>query len=127
MKVLDTDILIDLIRKHPPAIAWAQALGGEEIVVPGVVVMELVQGCRSKPDLLALDKSLSPFRIAWPSEVRCAAALATLRQFVLSHGIGMSDALIAHTALALGTPLHTFNRKHFNAVPGLQTVQPYTR
>jgi hypothetical protein len=24
-------------------------------------------------------------------------------------------------------PLHTFNTKHYQAVPGLQTVQPYTR
>jgi hypothetical protein len=27
----------------------------------------------------------------------------------------------------LGLPLHTFNVKHFQHVPGLTTIQPYTR
>ena len=127
MKVFDTDVVIDLIRKHPPALAWAQTLGSEELVIPGFVAMELTEGCLSKRDLVAIEKTLRPFRIAWPTEDRCNAALDTLRQLGLSHGIGMADVLIAQTAMMLGLPLHTFNRKHFNAVNGLQTVQPYNR
>jgi len=39
----------------------------------------------------------------------------------------MIDALIAATALGLRLPLVTFNARHFSAVPGLTTIQPYTR
>jgi predicted nucleic acid-binding protein len=45
----------------------------------------------------------------------------------LSHGLGMLDALIGQTAITLHIPLHTFNDKHYAAVPRLQTVQPYTK
>jgi hypothetical protein len=39
---LDTDILIDVQRGHPPAVAWFAQLT-ELPCVPGFVVMELVQ------------------------------------------------------------------------------------
>jgi predicted nucleic acid-binding protein len=45
----------------------------------------------------------------------------------LSHGLGLLDALIGQTAVALQLSLYTFNDKHYTAVPGLQTVQPYTK
>lgn len=33
--------------------------------------------------------------------------------------------MISETAVALGLPLHTFNQKHYSAIPSLNTVQPY--
>ena len=51
MMLLDSDVLVDLLRKHPPAIAWFDALDeDEELVVSGVVVMELIQGRRNKAE-----------------------------------------------------------------------------
>jgi len=57
----------------------------------------------------------------------CDAALASFSQHRLSHSLGIIDALIAHTAIELGAPLHTFNQKHYDPIVGLATVQPYTR
>jgi predicted nucleic acid-binding protein len=49
MILLGSDILIDLLREHPPAIAWFDALDyAEELAVSGYVMMELIQGCRNK-------------------------------------------------------------------------------
>jgi predicted nucleic acid-binding protein len=45
----------------------------------------------------------------------------------LTHGMGLLDSLVAATAAGLGEPVATFNKRHFEAVPGLVTVQPYTR
>jgi predicted nucleic acid-binding protein len=51
MILLDSDVLIDLLRKYPPAAAWFNALhGDEELMVSGYVVMELIQGCRNKAE-----------------------------------------------------------------------------
>ena len=127
MEVLDTDVLIDLIRKHPPAVAWASGLRGVGVIVPGFVELELIEGCRSRRDLNAIEAILRPFKTVWPSVAACDAAAGFLRQFRLSHGLGMNDALIAATAKMLGRPLNTFNVKHFGVIPGLLTVQPYTR
>jgi len=46
MDALDTDILIDVQRGHPPALAWFADLI-ELPFVPGFVVMELVQDARN--------------------------------------------------------------------------------
>ena len=45
----------------------------------------------------------------------------------LSHSLGILDALIGQTAVAVHLPLYTFNQKHYAAVPRLQTVQPYNK
>ena len=44
--IVDTDVMVDVLREHPPAVAWLRSLGEEEIVLPGYVLMELLQGCR---------------------------------------------------------------------------------
>jgi len=46
---------------------------------------------------------------------------------ILSHSLGLIDALIAATAISAGASLCTYNLKHFRAVPGLVTVQPYPK
>ena len=55
MILVDTDVVIDLLRNVPQAAQWFSALGDEVIVLPGYVVMELVQGCRSRAELETVD------------------------------------------------------------------------
>ncbi len=50
MYVLDTDILIDVLRGHKPAIAWFTTLS-ELPSVSGFVVMELIQNCQNKQEV----------------------------------------------------------------------------
>jgi len=35
--------MVDMLRDHPPAVAWLRSLGEEEIVLPAYVLMELLQ------------------------------------------------------------------------------------
>ena len=119
--------MIDLLRNYAPAVQWLASLGNEEIVLPSFVVMELLQGCRNKAEQDQVERILAGSRIVWPTPEACNAAVSTFKQLHLSHALGMIDALIAHTALALGMPLYTFNQKHYAAVAGLTTIQPYQR
>ena len=51
MILRDSDVLIDLLREYPPATVWFDTLlESEELVVPGYVVMELIQGRRNKAE-----------------------------------------------------------------------------
>jgi predicted nucleic acid-binding protein len=127
MILLDSDIMIDLLREHPPAVSWLKTLGDEEIGLPGFVVMELIQGCRNKVEQQALETRLGGFATVWPSPETCEKALEIFARFHLSHQLGVLDALIGHTAVALNLPLQTFNRKHYMVIPGLLTVEPYAR
>ena len=126
MDALDTDILIDVQRGHPPALAWFAQLT-ELPCVPGFVVMELVQDVRNNREVEDALKLVAPLRVVWPSAVDCTRAVSEFSTYHLSHGLGLIDALIAACAVGLTARLCTFNDKHYRPVPGLVTEQPYAR
>ena len=41
--------------------------------------------------------------------------------------IGYDDVIVAATALEWQRPVATFNRRHFECVPGLQIIEPLAR
>jgi predicted nucleic acid-binding protein len=127
MITVDTDVMVDLLRGYPPAVVWLASLGAEEFVVPGFVAMELVQGCRTKAEQVRVERLFLGRRVVWPSPVTCDAAFAVFRSFHLCHRVGIIDVLIGQLAVVLDAPLHTFNRKHYELIPGLTTVQPYAK
>ena len=127
MILLDTDILIDLLRQYPPAVHWLDSLDDEEIGLPGFVVMELLQGCVSKSQQSAVEKALGNFEVVWPQPETCNNALHVFARYHLSHGVGLLDALIGQTAVAMNLPLFTHNQKHYAAFSNLATVQPYQK
>ncbi len=125
MTLLDTDVMIDILRGHPPAIAWLQGLGPSVLGLPGLVVMELFQGCQDKVEQLRVERRCQPYPLFWPTPADCQRALADYSAFHLSHSLGLLDSLIGHTAVGLNEPLATFNLKHYWVKTGLITVQPY--
>lgn len=128
MILLDSDILIDLLRGFPPAMSWFDALPPEEeLAVSGYVVMELIQGCRNKTEQDRVYRALAGYGVVWLSAEDCDRALDVFARFRLSHNAGLLDVLIGHTSLALGTPLHTFNQRHYRFIPKIQTIQPYSK
>ena|SRR3972149_2711028 len=126
MDVLDTDILIDVQRGHPPALAWFAELT-ELPCVPGYVVMELIQDARNSREVENALKLVAPLQVVWPSPTDCARALNEFSTCHLSHGLGLIDALVAACTVGLSASLCTFNDRHYRAVPGLATKQPYAR
>ncbi len=126
MDALDTDILIDVQRGHPPALAWFAQLT-ELPCVPGFVVMELVQDARDTREVEQALKLVAPLQIVWPSAADCTRALSEFSTYHLSHGLGLIDALIAACAIGFSARLCTFNDKHYRVVTGLMTAQPYVR
>jgi hypothetical protein len=127
MILLDADVVIDLLRNYPPAIAWMEQHSGEQLAMPGYAAMELIQGCRNLRHLDETSIAMRRYRPIWPSAAACQLALTASGRLYLSYGIGILDLLNAYTAIELGVELHTFNIKHYCAIPMLRTVQPYTR
>lgn len=121
--LLDTDVVIDIFRGFPPAVTWVTNYSGT-IEIPGLVAMELLQGCPNKANQLQVEAALKQFAFRWPTAMDCQLAYQLLVQYRLSHGIGLIDCLIAATAIGLGQPLATFNLKHYSLIASLQTIQP---
>ena len=124
--ILDSDVLIDLIREQPASTAWLEGLP-ELPHAAGFAAMELVAGSQSAKELRDTQTFLSAYALAWPSEAEMAHALTDLMPLRLAHGIGLLDTVIAATARGRKETLVTFNVRHYRHVPGLVTLQPYTR
>lgn len=125
MILLDTDVGVDILRSHPPAVNWLQGLGAAQLGLPGLVVMELLQGCQNQAEQQRVEQFCQPYTLYWPSDGDCQQAMVAFASFHLSDNLGLLDALIAHTAIGLGEILAAFNVKHYRVVAGLKMIQPY--
>ena len=126
LRMLDADVLVDIQRSHPNAVAWYASLS-EYPTVPGLVVMELIQDAPSKREVEQALRLVRPLPVAWPTESDCQRALADFRVLDLSQNLGLIDSLIAAATIGLGATLCTFNVKHYRNITGLTLEQPYER
>ncbi len=124
--ILASDILVDALRLHPPALAWLRT-APRPLYISGVTAMEVLAGCSNKSEWRNTSIFLAPFTLLWLSEAGMRKALNTILPLRLANGIGVYDTLIVATALEHELPLTTFNTKHFSHVLDLRIVQPYTR
>ena len=123
--LFDTDVLIDAGKGVPEALqALQEAEQRGEFTVSVVTHMELIVGCRSKAELKALERFLQRFSVLPQTEDSSGRGVELLRQYRLSHGLMIADALIAATALVEDLPLVSKNQRHFRFISGLQLL-PY--
>lgn len=124
--LIDTDVLTDVRRGYPDAVAWFtlyQATRPVEVSI--VTAMELIQGARNANDQAKTADFLSKLsQIAITPQIGTKAR-EFLSDFHLSHGLEILDAFIAATAVEEGHQLLTRNLKHFQMIPGLNVVSPY--
>jgi len=123
--ILDTSILIDLLRAFQPATSWFAGLGRQRLAITPVVWMETVQGATDRVKRAQAIRFLRQFRIEHPTEDDNRWAMRQLASFHLSHGIQLQDAMIASVAVHLAVPLYTANLKHFQPLPSVDAIKPY--
>ncbi len=122
--MLDTDVLIEIVKGRAAALSWLESLPVAP-VVSDFVAMELLAGARNKDEMRRLQKALRAFPIVWPAATDMQRAMIDYLPLRLATGIGLTDCLIAATATGASHQLATFNMKHFRAVPDLVSVRPY--
>jgi tRNA(fMet)-specific endonuclease VapC len=127
MILLDTDVMVDVLRGYEPAIAWLTVVSDSEIGVPGLVAMELIQGCQNAREQKRIEKALNAYPLFWAESQDCDHALKNFAAHHLSYNLGLLDALIAETALSMDAELATFNVKHYSVLKELKTIQPYEK
>ena len=110
MRLLDTDVMVDILRAYSPAIAWLESLDDDAPALPGFVALELMDGCRNKMEMKRLLKRLLAFQIHWPTDSDCNRALAELARSRLSHHLSIMDSLIGECAV--GFERNTLHIQH---------------
>lgn len=119
--LLDTTILVDVLRGHERAVAYVEALS-DPPVVSVITVGELYAGVRSdEEDELA--RFLSVFRVVPVNKDIARQGGYWRRKYGPSDGTSLTAALIAATASAEGLDLATHNTKHFPMLEGVHV--PY--
>ncbi|RJP92449.1 MAG: type II toxin-antitoxin system VapC family toxin [Desulfobacteraceae bacterium] len=125
MILIDTDILIDVARNVNEAVNCLQQVDQQfSAVVSSVTQMELIIGCRDKNELRSLDHFLERFQIINVSEQISETAIDLLKQYRLSHGLQIADALIAATAIVTDIQLISKNQRDYRFIEALRLL-PY--
>lgn len=121
--LLDTAIIVDLLRGHPPAVSWLKAQ--PQLGLSPVVWLEILDGITNRKDQERAVKLLGHFvRIeVLPTDFEWAIRQALALR--LSHNVDMMDCLIAASAHRLEVPLFTPNLKHFQPLIGSLAQRPY--
>ena len=68
MILLDTDVMIDILRRHQPALLWLDSLDSEVTGLSGLVAMELLQGCRNRLEQQHVERILQRYVLYWPGQ-----------------------------------------------------------
>jgi predicted nucleic acid-binding protein len=127
VRLLDADVLVDIIRGYLPAIRWLTTLNAEITGIPGPVAMEVIEGCRNLQEARRVERIIRRFPVYWPTPDDGNRALRDFAVYRLAHNLSAVDALVAECAIAIGATLVTFNVKHFRVFADLKTEQPYQR
>jgi predicted nucleic acid-binding protein len=117
--VLDTTVLVDVLRRSQAARDFIQGLEGQPWCSE-VTRVEIVRGLRAA-ERASADRLLTEIR--WcPVDENVARAAGELgRRFRGSHRhVSTADLIVGATAQRLGLPLATSNLKHFPMFPRLK-------
>jgi predicted nucleic acid-binding protein len=119
MHLLDTSVLVPILRKDEAALAWFEENAGD----PRMSVVSLtelylgVRRQREERDLAELERRVRPLPVDRDIAVRAGIFV---RHYGPSHSVEIPDALIAATAEHHGLRLATLNTKHFPMFPKLK-------
>ena len=130
--MLDADVIIRGEKGTFDLADWVASRPDDEFEVAAITVAELWHGVerakgskrrRTREDYLRTITSALPII---PYTEHTAYEHARLWAQLQSTGsmIGYYDVIVAATALEHGSEVATFNKRHFEAVPGLTVVTP---
>lgn len=117
--VLDTSVLIDVLRGSEPAARWLRELD-EVPVCSEITRAEVLRGVRSA-ERRPTDRLLNALRWVAVDERVSRRAGELGRQYRRSHpGLSVADLMIAATALEVDASLATGNVRHYPMFPRLR-------
>ncbi len=123
--VVDSTVIIHLLRSYPPAMEWANALT-ERLDVPSITWLEVMFGAPSKAGQARANVILSRFTTIFLTPEDQAWAMEQMEQHRLSQGVGIHNCLIASVTYRLQVPVYTDNQKDFlKILPPALVVKPY--
>lgn len=120
--VLDTDVVVDVLRGRQEVIARLAAVSPDDVAVTTMTLAELLYGAavssNSERNAQEVERFVSRVRVLSFSR-EAAVRHAIVRRALRGQPIGPNDLVVAATALLAGATLVTSNTGEFSRVPGL--------
>lgn len=121
--VVDTTVVIHLLRRYKPALAWFN--NDQLYSIASTTWLEVMEGTTSKTNQAQAKNILAQFEMIYPTTSDQKWAMEQLERFQFTHHIGKDDCLIASVAYRLQIPLCTHNLKDMSPLLGDLAIQPY--
>jgi tRNA(fMet)-specific endonuclease VapC len=129
--VIDTDLLIDLLRNQKQAVAFVTELERKNVILAttAINIFELHHGAHksqeSEKNLQAINFLTSRLSII-PLTAKAAKKAGHIYAELEHQGqpIGLRDTFIAAIALTRECSVATRNQQHFNRIAGLSIITP---
>ena len=126
--IIDSSILVPILRKKPAGLHQAQQLVNESIATTTISAFELFFGAQSsqkrEENLKAVEELVQTFPV-YPLSIEAAFIAGKVQHALITRGekIELNDAYIASIVLSLDGILATNNPKHFERIDGLKLYQ----
>lgn len=118
--IVDSDVVIWHVRQHTSATQFLEAAVRNGRVYASVLTVAEVFAGKHAMERRRFEQLLT---VIEPLDVTTEIALQAgefRRTFGPSHGTGLTDCVVAATAVAHGMPVATLNVKHFPMIRGLK-------
>ncbi len=122
--LLDTNIIIDALRKYSSAVEYINSLQGE-VSISIVSAVELIYGTKNLKEQRDMEDFLADLNVIHIDEKISRFAYLLIIENRLKEGIEFDDAIIAATAVVFGYTFVSRDIKHFKKIPGLKLSVPY--
>ncbi|PIR42429.1 hypothetical protein CO058_02505 [candidate division WWE3 bacterium CG_4_9_14_0_2_um_filter_35_11] len=122
--LLDTNIIIDALRKYPSAVEYIDSLEGE-VSISVVTAVELILGTKNLKEQRNMEDLLADLNVIHIDEKISMLAYVLIIENRLKEGIEFDDAIIAATAIVYGYTFISKDIKHFKKIPRLKLKVPY--
>ena len=118
MIFVDTCILIDYSKDKIDI-----DLSSSDYCINSIVELEFKVGALNKRELKKIKRILSQIQSISVNQDILDLANKLLDKYVLSHNMGIYDAIIASTSLMYNLPLWTYNKKDFRYIEELELYE----
>lgn len=122
--ILDTTVIVHLLRKYKPALTWFNT--NQIYSITTVTWMEVMVGVpnkRAQADTLNL---LNSFELLYVTQSDQDWAMQQIERLRFSNSVSMNDAMIAAVVYRLQVPLYSHNLKDMAPMIGALAVKPYS-
>ncbi len=121
--LIDTDILIDFGRADLKAANYLQNIAlTHNLCISSITAMELLIGAANKQELGIIEKFIKRFSIIHIDKLVSETAYNLLKEYRLSYGLLLADALIASTSIVNNIDFISKNQKDYRFIKDLKLL-----